>query len=178
MHRERVDFKVYCGRVSAQRGKHDPEFELIDTGVFEGNRYFDVFVEYAKATANDILVRITAINRGPEPATIHLLPHLWYRNTWNWTADALRPVIKAEGESVIRLFHPEWVVKIDVALRSLPDALITERLTLERLVRVYPFTLRRPDQADISMLLARVADLKDFVTAAAKAGEWLMVAVD
>ncbi|MGB6485174.1 MAG: hypothetical protein WBE86_16975 [Candidatus Acidiferrales bacterium] len=67
-----------------RRTRDDPEFELIDTGVFHENRYFDVFVEYAKATAEDILIRITAVNRGPESAPLHLLPTLWFRNTWSW----------------------------------------------------------------------------------------------
>jgi hypothetical protein len=67
-----------------RRTRDDPEFELIDTGVFKENRYFDVFVEYAKVTAEDILIRITAINRGPDPAPLHLLPTLWFRNTWSW----------------------------------------------------------------------------------------------
>jgi hypothetical protein len=67
-----------------RRGKREPEFELADTGIFDENRYFDVFVEYAKAGPNDILVRITAHNRGPHPAVLHLLPTLWFRNTWSW----------------------------------------------------------------------------------------------
>ena len=64
-----------------RRGKRDPEFELTDTGVFDGDRYFDVFVEYAKAAPDDLLIRITVANRSPEAATLHLLPTLWYRNT-------------------------------------------------------------------------------------------------
>ena len=67
-----------------RRGKFDPEFELVDTGAFEGDRYFDVFVEYAKAGPHDILIRISATNRGAEPAELHLLPTLWFRNTWAW----------------------------------------------------------------------------------------------
>ena len=67
-----------------RRGRSDPEFELIDTGIFDDDRYFDVFVEYAKASPNDILIRITAANRGPEAARLHLLPTLWFRNTWSW----------------------------------------------------------------------------------------------
>src|SRR4249920_7376 len=66
------------------RSKNEPEYELIDTGVFAENRYFDVFVEYAKATPNDILIRISAINRGPDAAQLHLLPTLWFRNNWSW----------------------------------------------------------------------------------------------
>ena len=66
-----------------KRGRDAFEFELMDTGVFEENRYFDVFVEYAKASAEDICIRITAHNRGSEPAELHLLPTLWFRNTWS-----------------------------------------------------------------------------------------------
>ncbi|HKQ96368.1 MAG TPA: glucosidase, partial [Candidatus Polarisedimenticolia bacterium] len=75
------------GRLVAEnrsRGKHDPEFELSDAGAFDGDRYFDVTAEYAKASPDDILIRITVANRGPEPAPIHLLPTLWFRNTWSW----------------------------------------------------------------------------------------------
>ena len=67
-----------------QRDRSQPEYELIDTGIFEENRYFDVFIEYAKANPEDILIRITATNRGPDAAPLHVLPHLWLRNTWSW----------------------------------------------------------------------------------------------
>ncbi len=76
---------------NARRGKHDFEFELLDTGVFDDDRYFDVLVEYAKADPNDILIRISATNHGREAATLHLLPTLWFRNTWNWGRDVRRP---------------------------------------------------------------------------------------
>ena len=79
-----------------QRGKRDLEFELINTGVFDDNRYFDVFIEYAKAGADDILVRIEAINRGPEPAELHLLPTLWFRNTWSWGLDERKPRLRRD----------------------------------------------------------------------------------
>jgi hypothetical protein len=69
-----------------RRSRAEPEFELIDTGVFDGDRYFDVFAEYAKNSPNDLLIQITAVNRGPDPATLHLLPTLWFRNTWSWGA--------------------------------------------------------------------------------------------
>ncbi len=71
-------------RENARRGKVDPEFELHDTGIFEGDRYFDVFVEYAKASPEDLLIRFTIENRGPESAPLTLLPKLWFRNTWSW----------------------------------------------------------------------------------------------
>ena len=66
------------------RGLAATEFELIDTGVFDEDRYFDVFAEYAKGDENDMLIRLTVANRGPEKATLHLLPTLWFRNTWSW----------------------------------------------------------------------------------------------
>ena len=67
-----------------RRGGRGPEFELIDTGIFDDDRYFDIFVEYAKASEEDICIRIEAFNRGPEAAHLHLLPHLWFRNSWAW----------------------------------------------------------------------------------------------
>src|SRR3954468_4851310 len=69
-------------KTNRQRSRYEMEYELLDTGVFDERRYFDVFVEYAKAAPDDILVRITVENRGPEPAVIHVLPTLWFRNTW------------------------------------------------------------------------------------------------
>src|SRR5262249_4755781 len=67
-----------------RRSRRDPAFELLDTGVFDGNRYFDVLAEYAKASPDDVLIQVTVTNRGPEAATLHLLPTLWFRNTWSW----------------------------------------------------------------------------------------------
>ncbi|GMU84000.1 MAG: hypothetical protein AMXMBFR47_38700 [Planctomycetota bacterium] len=88
-----------------RRGKDQPEFELLDTGVFDDDRYFDVFVEYAKASADDILMRITVHNRGPESADIHVLPQLWFRNTWSWNATAAKPAVLLEdGAALAR--HP------------------------------------------------------------------------
>lgn len=75
------------------RGKHEPEFELLDTGVFGGDRYFDVFVEYAKSGPDDILIRISVANRAPESATLHLLPTLWFRNTWMWGSAGAKPAL-------------------------------------------------------------------------------------
>ncbi len=76
---------------NAHRGREDPEYELINTGIFDDNRYFDVFVEYAKAGPEDILMRITIANRGPDKATLDLLPTLWFRNVWSWQANTPRP---------------------------------------------------------------------------------------
>jgi hypothetical protein len=79
------------------RPRTEPEFELIDTGIFDDNRYFDVFVEYAKASPEDILVEITVCNRGPAPAQIQLLPTLWFRNTWSMDPSGERPTIRLAG---------------------------------------------------------------------------------
>jgi hypothetical protein len=92
-----------------RRGKTDPEFELLDTGVFDGGRYFDVFVEYAKASPNDVLIRITAANRGPEGAALHLLPTLWFRNTWSWGCDHEgcwpKPFIRRAEDGTLHTHH-------------------------------------------------------------------------
>ena len=81
-----------------RRTKSDPEFELMDTSVFQEDRYFDVFVEYAKADWNDLCIRITVANRGPEAAEIHLLPSLWFRNTWSW-AGKLKPTLSLDQKA-------------------------------------------------------------------------------
>jgi len=80
------------------RGGRGFEYELLDTGIFDENRYFDVFVEYAKASAEDLCVRITAVNRGPDDAPLHLIPHLWFRNIWGWTETRGVPPVITEGK--------------------------------------------------------------------------------
>ena len=90
-----------------RRTLQDPEFELIDTGIFNDDRYFDVFIEYAKADMEDILVRITVHNRGREEAPINILPTCWFRNTWSWAPDEHKPVMMTsnEGNSLV-IQHP------------------------------------------------------------------------
>jgi hypothetical protein len=89
-----------------RRGRHDLEYELLDTGVFAEDRYFDVFVEYAKAGPEDILMRLEIANRGPEAAELHVLPTLWFRNTWTWWPDSPRPLLKEIfPESGVRTVH-------------------------------------------------------------------------
>jgi hypothetical protein len=90
-----------------RRTREQLEYELLDTGVFDDDRYFDVFVEYAKADPDDILVRITVENRGPEAATLHLLPILWFRNTWSWGGDVPRPGLRQAGPALIAAAHPD-----------------------------------------------------------------------
>jgi hypothetical protein len=87
------------------RGKLDPEFELIDTDAFQEDRYFDVFVEYAKAGPEDILMQINICNRGPEAALIHLLPQLWFRNTWSWGYNATKPSLQALPDDTVLAKH-------------------------------------------------------------------------
>ncbi len=90
-----------------RRGKDAPEFELLDTGIFDDDRYFDVFVEYAKAGPDDILMLVTVHNPGPETATIHLLPQLWFRNTWSWKNGAAKPTLRMGEDGSIRAKHAE-----------------------------------------------------------------------
>jgi Mannosylglycerate hydrolase MGH1-like glycoside hydrolase domain len=94
-----------------RRSRHDPEFELLDTGVFDSDRYFDVLAEYAKSSPNDVLIRLTVSNRGPDPATLHLLPTLWLRNTWSWGRDGQeaywpRGRIAARDATTLVVDHP------------------------------------------------------------------------
>ena len=92
-----------------QRGRQGLEYELLDTGVFNEDRYFDVFVEYAKAAPEDVLIQITVHNRGPEAATLHVLPTIWFRNIWSWDADVPRPELAQIGDAsgAIALTHPK-----------------------------------------------------------------------
>src|SRR5262245_9096617 len=96
-----------------RRGREPPELELRDTGIFDEDRYFDLFIEYAKATSEDILIRVSAHNRGPEAAALDLLPTIWFRNTWSWGRDPFRPIVlrasasleAASGAKVIEAQH-------------------------------------------------------------------------
>src|SRR5439155_6370446 len=83
-----------------RRSRHDPEFELIDTGVFDEDRYWDITAEYAKAGPDDICIRLTARNAGPEAETVDVLPTLWFRNTWSWGPDEHRPSLSASDGGV------------------------------------------------------------------------------
>jgi hypothetical protein len=101
---------VHLVEENRRRTIDEPEYELLDTGVFAESRYFDVFVEYAKAGPEDTLIAITVENRGPEPATLDLLPTLWFRNTWNWRPGRTRPTLSAvarsDGRTAIELREP------------------------------------------------------------------------
>jgi hypothetical protein len=88
-----------------RRSRHEMEYELIDTGVFGGDRYFDVVVEYAKAAPEDVLIQVTVHNRGPEAALLHVLPTLWFRNTWSWPDGGAKPVLQAVEGGRHRVIH-------------------------------------------------------------------------
>ncbi len=94
-----------------QRNRYEQEYELIDTGVFDDDRYFDVFVTYAKARPEDVLIEISVVNRGPEAATLHVLPTLWFRNIWSWDDDVPKPMLQqlddVSGSRVIGVAHAD-----------------------------------------------------------------------
>ena len=111
-----------------RRSKLEPEFELVDTGVFADDRYFDVFVEYAKAGVEDILVRITVHNRGPETAQLDVLPTIWFRNTWSWNTGIAKPRLALSGPNEIELdgsrYGKRWLI-----CEGQPQLLFTENET-------------------------------------------------
>jgi hypothetical protein len=113
---------------NARRGRKEPEFELLDTGIFEDDRYFDVFVEYAKASPDDVLIRIEVANRGPETARLHLLPTVWFRNVWSWGLGSRRSRLKAgeaEGCAAIDANH-DYYGDLRLSCEGNPELLFTE----------------------------------------------------
>ncbi len=119
------------------RYRTELEYELLDTGVFDGDRYFDVFVEYAKAAPEDILVRITVCNRGPDAADIHVLPTLWFRNTWSWLGGGPKPVLRSSDRKDMRSIKThvtdpalqEFLADYMLLCEGEPDLLFTENET-------------------------------------------------
>src|SRR5262245_32295630 len=131
-------------KANRKRSRNEMEFELLDTGVFDGDRYFDVFVEYAKGGPEDILVKITATNRGPEAAELHLLPTLWFRNDWShWIADSNRAAQKpdlqqvegAPGTTAVGVTHPQ-LGRLVLACEGDVPLLFTENETNHK--RLFP----------------------------------------
>ncbi len=110
------------------RDKTVPEFELLDTGIFDEDRYFDVFIEYAKEDIEDIVLRIRAVNRGPEAAPIHLIPLLWFRNTWSWGYDRVKPRIRLKKHNVLEADHPT-LRRFFLHIKGTPEILFTENET-------------------------------------------------
>ncbi len=128
--------------VNAQRGREEPEFELLDTGVFAENRYFDVFVEYAKLDPEDMLIQLTIINHGPD-AMLDVLPNLWFRNTWSWGDGTPKPQISGttpvtNGLLTLRTDHAELGTRYlhGSAVGDAPESLFTENET--NFARLFP----------------------------------------
>ena len=117
---------------AARRGKLDPEFEVWHTGVFDDGRYFDVFIEYAKQTSETTLIRVRAVNRGPEAAELHLLPTVWFRNIWSWSEGAERPRLwrgpDLEDAATIEVEH-HYRDRRRLICHGSPDLLFTENDT-------------------------------------------------
>jgi hypothetical protein len=126
------------------RSRDEMEYELIDTGVFDENRYFDVFIEFAKAAPDDVLIQISAVNRGPESAVLHILPQLWFRNTWWRDVNAVRPEVKrtTKNSSIISARYPDKLEMYQYYGET-PELLFTENETnTERLwgsPNAYPY---------------------------------------
>jgi hypothetical protein len=119
-------------RTNRGRSRNEFEYELLDTGIFNDNRYFDVFVEYAKEAPEDVLIKITVANRGPEAASLHVLPTLWFRNTWSWSEGAPRPVLRqvdaVPGARVVAASHAELGERF-LYCQGEPPLLFTENET-------------------------------------------------
>ncbi len=116
-----------------RRGRTDPEFELPDTGVFDAGRYWDVFIEFAKAAPEDVLIRIHAFNRGPERATLHVLPHLWFRNSWSWgqihsPVSTACPALSRTGARTLQARH-ESLGQLYLHVQQEPTWLFTDNVT-------------------------------------------------
>jgi Glycosyl hydrolase family 63 C-terminal domain len=110
---------------NARRNKHEPEFELIDTGIFNADHYFDIFIEYAKNDPGDILIQITISNRSPLEASLHILPTTWFRNTWAWGLQSYKPEMTLSGSSAIQINH-QLLGYYYLYLMDQPEILFTE----------------------------------------------------
>ncbi|HEX8545582.1 MAG TPA: glucosidase [Cytophagaceae bacterium] len=121
------------------RSKEDPEYELLDTGVFDENKYFDVFTEYAKSDMEDICIRITAHNRGPEASVIHLLPTIWFRNFWSFLEDDYKPSIVSGVNKTLHVEHKDWGL-YHLHYEGAPDLLFCENETNHETVYGHPPT--------------------------------------
>ncbi len=124
-----------------RRGPGDPEYELLDTGLFEDDRYFDVSIEYAKASPTDTLLRVTVVNRGPEAAPIHVLPQAWFRNTWSWGREPARPSMRATADTVVEATHSTLGTK-HLYFDGSPELLFAENETNTPLLYGTPGTGR------------------------------------
>jgi hypothetical protein len=105
-------------KTNVERGKEEPEYELIDTGIFDHNEYFDIFIEYAKESQNDILVKITIINKSENESPLIILPTIWFRNTWNWGYDDYKSQLHSEEATNIKVSHKDLEIKNIYAKKS------------------------------------------------------------
>jgi hypothetical protein len=110
---------------NGRRSREEFEYELLDTGIFDDDRYFDVFVEYAKSEPEDMLIKISVYNRGPEAADLHLLPTLWFRNTWSWEPNETKPTLRQVNHHSIRASHPA-LGDYTLDCEGAPEILFTE----------------------------------------------------
>jgi len=112
---------------NARRGQDRPEYELLDTGAFDDDRYWVVEVHHAKADPDDLLMRVEVTNAGPDTETLHVLPHLWFRNTWDWSVGAARPGMRADGDDSVLVDHPTFG-ELTWSLDAGPDGAAPELL--------------------------------------------------
>ena len=105
---------------NAWRNRYQPEYELVETGTFDADRYWIVEVHYAKADPDDLLMKISVTNAGPDADTLHVLPTAWFRNTWSWEIDAPKPAMAATGDTSAGIEHP-WLGSLELVADSGPD---------------------------------------------------------
>jgi hypothetical protein len=116
--------------VNRARGLEEPEYELLDTGVFDDDRYWTVVVRYAKADPTDVLWEIEVTNEGPKRDTLHVLPTAWFRNTWSWEHDAVRPRLEVDGPGALRVEHP-WLGTLRLTADAGPDGAVPRTLVCD-----------------------------------------------
>jgi hypothetical protein len=116
--------------VNQARSRQEPEYELLDTGIFDEDRYWIVEVTYAKADPTDLLIEISVTNAGPEAEVLHVLPSAWFRNTWSWDLDAIKPFLASAGAASMRIEHP-WLGALELLAAEGPDGIAPTQLYCE-----------------------------------------------
>ena len=159
---------------NGRRGKLDPEYELLDTGVFDDDRYWIVEVHYAKADAHDLLMSISVTNAGPDTETLHVLPTAWYRNTWSWDADGDRPELRARDGRLVT-DHP-FLGPLEISSDGEPSILFCENDTNEQRLFGAPAATSFPKDGINDHVVSGAATVGD--TAGTKAAFWHRVTVE
>jgi len=154
-----------------QRGRDQPEFELRDTGVFAEGRYFDVEIEYAKAGPEDVLWKVTAHNRGPEPAALHIIPQAWFRNTWSWDHQTVKPTLTAADDSVVTAWDPDLGPYV-LAADGGPTLLFCENETNVERIYQSPSTTPFPKDAFHDWVVGGRVDAVNAGREGTKVGFW------